>query len=159
VLVAGEDAGEIGTLGVHIRLVVPADSGGRIVSNPPDRTRAPVAYADVLYELALDVTPAVASAPAEHSPADAEGVLRSPQSGRFYHRPAPGEPAFAAEGAIVADGNPIGLIEVMKTFSHVPYRAGGGLPARARFVRYVARDGGDVRAGDALAELAPAEGT
>src|SRR5688572_19734661 len=82
--------------------------------------------------------------------------LRAPQSGRFYHRPAPGEPAFADAGAPLADGQPIGLIEVMKTFTHVPYSAGAGLPARARLVRFVASDGGDVRQGDPLIEVGPA---
>jgi hypothetical protein len=44
----------------------------------------------------------------------------------------------------------------MKTFSTVPYRASKGLPARARVVRWLAADGGDVQKGDPILGLEPA---
>jgi biotin carboxyl carrier protein len=56
-------------------------------------------------------------------------------------------------GAEIADGTPVGLIEVMKTFNHVVYRSSAGLPPRARVKRLVAGDGADVRQGDVLIEL------
>ncbi|MEZ5974739.1 MAG: biotin/lipoyl-containing protein [Planctomycetota bacterium] len=83
-------------------------------------------------------------------------ILRSPQSGRFYHRPSPGEAAFAEVGTVLEAGQPVGLIEVMKTFAHVPYASKGGLPARARVVRVLAGDGADVDSGTPLFEVEPA---
>jgi biotin carboxyl carrier protein len=80
-------------------------------------------------------------------------VLRSPQSGRFYQRPAPGEPQFVVAGGEIAEGTPVGLIEVMKTFTHVVYRASSSLPPRARLKRFIAGDGADVRQGDVLIEI------
>ena len=73
------------------------------------------------------------------------------------HRPAPAEPPFVTLGGAVADGQPIGMIEVMKTFSHVLYRASGTLPKRARLTRWIAADGADVKSGDALFELERAD--
>ena len=57
-------------------------------------------------------------------------------------------------GAVVEAGQPIGLIEVMKTFAHVRY-GGEGLPARARIVRVLVEDGAEIGAGDPLYEVAP----
>jgi len=161
VLAPGQSAGTVETLGRARHLVVPDDVGGRIVSEPPALTRAPVGYGDVLYELEPI---AAGSAAAARSPAAAARapsgssalVLPSPQAGRFYHRPAPGDAPFVSVGAIVEDGETIGMIEVMKTFSHVPYRAGGSLPPRAKVLRAIAADGADVKRGDPLLEVEPA---
>jgi len=49
----------------------------------------------------------------------------------------------------------VGLIEVMKTFTHVPYHATGGLPARARVVRWIVGESADVSEGDPLLEVEP----
>ena len=158
VLVPGQRAGTISTLGRPRALVVPAGTGGRIASEPPALTRAPVGYGDVLYELEPAEVGAAAPATAAPSASIRSGalVLAAPQAGRFYHRPSPGDPPFVAAGAIVEDGQPVGMIEVMKTFSHVPYRATGALPRRAKVARIVAADGAAVRLGDPLLELEPA---
>jgi biotin carboxyl carrier protein len=58
-------------------------------------------------------------------------------------------------GRELEPGTPIGLIEVMKTFAQVVYRAERGLPARARIVRVLARDGADVDEGAPLIAVAP----
>ena len=98
----------------------------------------------------------------EHGPgADptttADGLfVRAPHSGRFWHRAAPGEPAFVAVGASLEPGQSIGLIEVMKTFSHVRYEASGGLPERARIARMIGEDGEEVAEGTPLVEVAAA---
>jgi biotin carboxyl carrier protein len=47
------------------------------------------------------------------------------------------------------------MIEVMKTFAHVPYRAAGSLPKRAKVLRLIAGDGADVKQGDPLLEVEP----
>lgn len=158
VLVPGQRAGTLTALGAARALLVPADAGGRIVSDPPALLRAPVGFGDVLYELEAVSAAGPARPPKEAPRAATSGalVLPSPQAGRFYHRPAPGDPPFVAVGAIVEDGQPIGMIEVMKTFSHVPYRAGGSLPRRARVLRALAADGADVKRGDPLLEVEPA---
>jgi biotin carboxyl carrier protein len=164
VLVPGQPAGSLITLGHASTLIVPADVHGVVASAPPASSRSPVGFGDALYEIAATS----ASAPAARASRDADErarsgslVLRSPQTGRFYHRPSPGDPAFVSAGSIVEDGRPIGLIEVMKTFSHVPYLASGGvatggLPKRARIVRMLANDGEDVRQGAPLCEVEPA---
>ena len=156
-LAPGEIAGVLVSLGREIELIVPEGASGVVVSKTPERARQPVGYGDVLYELASEAGAERAPRVAAASVVASGGLaLRAQQSGRFYHRPAPNEPAFVAPDSIVKDGTPIGMIEVMKTFSHVIYRSGGALPARARVVRIVARDGADVKIGDVLLELAEA---
>ncbi len=155
ILAPGETAGFLAQLGRTFELVVPEGAHGVIENDVPDLVLAPVGYGDVLYRLAplthaSRTTQDGAQVEAAHGN---ELVLRAPQSGRFYHRPAPGEPPFVSAGDAVVEGRPVGLLEVMKTFSHVHYKAAGGLPARARVVRWRAKDGADVKAGDALLEV------
>lgn len=155
VLSAGDVAGVIETLGVSRELVVPASVIGRIVSDVPERVHEPVAYRSVLYTL----SPIGASATlAEHDDADASIgadalVFRAPYSGRFWQRPSPNDPAFVSAGDTFGEGATIGLIEVMKTFTHLHYDAGGALPKRARAVRLLVDDGAEVSQGDPLIEL------
>lgn len=159
VLSPGQTAGRLEQLGRTLELVVPDDVSGRIESKAFERVHQPVGFRDVLYELA----PLAADAQSAQSASDASRsaksdaraglALRAAQSGRFYQRPAPGEPAFVEAGSIIEDGKPVGLIEVMKTFTHVVYRASGGLPQRAKVLRVVASDSAEVRAGDVLLEL------
>lgn len=162
----GALAGVLLVLGRAFELVVPDGVEGRVASQPPTRTRQPVGWGDLVYE----IEPAVATgggADRAHSGAspamgdDAHAgesgsiVVRSPQSGRFYLRPAPDEEPFVQVGAMVEEGQPIGLIEVMKTFAHVRC-VGPGLPARGRVARVVVVDGAEVGAGDPLIEVGPA---
>jgi len=154
----GQDAGTVLRLGRAITLVVPPGVSGLVTSPRPERVHAPVSYADVLYELSPLAGLAGQSSPSNEDPApkaDGRLVLRSPQSGRFYHRPSPDEDVLAPPGTALSEGTPVGLVEVMKTFAHVPYRAEGGLPARARVVRLLTADGADVSAGDPLLEVEP----
>ena len=158
VLSPGQEAGRLEQLGRAFVLVVPDEASGVITSSAPERVHHPVSYGDVLYELAPLRAAEGARATRAHAETRAAGLaLRSPQSGRFYHRSAPGEPAFVTAGDVVRDGQPVGLIEVMKTFTHVVYRAGSGLPPRARVLRVKAADGGEVRIGDVVLELEPAD--
>jgi acetyl-CoA carboxylase biotin carboxyl carrier protein len=158
VLTEGAAAGTVLVLGVAVPLVVPKGASGRIVSERPERVREPVGYGTVLYELVpLAAESGLPSGPDADPSATADGLfVRAPHSGRFWHRAAPGEPAFVAVGAPLEPGKPIGLIEVMKTFSHVRYEASGGLPERARVVRIVAQDGEEVAEGTPLVEVAAA---
>jgi biotin carboxyl carrier protein len=156
VLTAGQTAGVLTTLGRSVRLFVPDGVRGVIATDPPSRTREPVDFGRVLYALeplgAGDVVaPVAAAAQSAHGL-----VLPSPSSGRFYHRPSPSEPPFAKPGDVLEPNRPVGLIEVMKTFGHVPYRAAGGLPKRAKLVRYLVDEGAEVRDGEPLIEVEPA---
>jgi biotin carboxyl carrier protein len=156
VLSGGQFAGELITLNQRHRLLVPAGVHGVVRSKPPTQLRAPVAYGELLYELgALAAGEFAAGAVAtDDAHGDTELSLRCLQAGRFYHRSAPGEASLCEVGRELEVGTPIGLIEVMKTFTQVVYRAERSLPARARIVRVVARDGGDVDEGDVLVVVA-----
>lgn len=152
-LAPGQDAGALLRLGTAARLVVPEGVRGVVSSARPERVHAPVGHSDVLYEL-TELAGADPGQAVEASGGKGGAlVLPSPQSGRFYHRSAPGAAPFVQAGDALEAGTPVGLIEVMKTFSYVPYRPGDGLPARAGVVRMIAGDGADVRAGDPLVEI------
>jgi acetyl-CoA carboxylase biotin carboxyl carrier protein len=155
----GQFAGVLTMLGRSISLRVPADVRGAITTPARERVSVPVGFGDVLYELSTSTAgPPKPEASAIRAPSATGASLQlpSPQTGRFYHRSAPGEPAFVAAGQTIEDGEPVGLLEVMKTFSHVPYRSGGGLPRRAKVVRVLAKDGADVKQGEPLLEVEPA---
>ncbi len=157
VVAEGEEVGAIRVLGVTLRLVVPPGARGRVANERPERVLAPVQYGETLYELEAAGADAPEAALAEAAPpAASELVVRSPHAGRFWHRAAPGEAPFVVEGGILEDGQPIGLVEVMKTFTRVPYRAVGGLPARARVRRIFVGDGAETEPGQALLEVEPA---
>lgn len=154
----GMIAGSLQILGRSVDLVVPAGAGGAVVGAAPRARVAPVGFGDELYRLDPEGAPAAAALTASGGPeleGDAMAVTAS-QSGRVWHSPSPGEPAFAKAGDVLEDGSPICLIEVMKTFSTVPYRAEGGLPARARVVRWLAADGDDVEPGGGILVVEPA---
>jgi biotin carboxyl carrier protein len=160
VVAPGESAGILTRLGMSFELRVPHSAYGTVVSDPPDLVRQPVGYGDVLYRLASSATsaPTAPTKSSERAADTTQGlVLHAPQSGRFYHRPAPGEPAFVTAGSIVKDGQPVGMIEVMKTFSHVTWRSTPGQPASVRVVALAAADGADVKVGDVLLKLEPVQ--
>jgi acetyl-CoA carboxylase biotin carboxyl carrier protein len=51
--------------------------------------------------------------------------ILSPLPGTFYRKPAPDKPVFKSEGDIVAVGEIVGLVEVMKSFIEVHADVGG----------------------------------
>lgn len=51
--------------------------------------------------------------------------IQSPLPGTFYRKPAPEEPNFVEDGASIAAGDTIGLVEVMKTFHEVKAETAG----------------------------------
>ena len=74
--------------------------------------------------------------------------ILSPLPGTFYRKPAPDKPSFKAEGDVVAVGEVIGLIEVMKSFIEVHADAAG------KIVRFLVDNEAPVMAGDPLVEVA-----
>lgn len=152
---AGQDAGVLTVLGRAHDLVVPTGVTGRIAEERPERVREPVEVGQVLYRVVPFAGDENASL-LEDDVAAGGPVVTAPQSGRFYHRPSPGEPAFVEVGGELTPGAPVGLIEVMKTFARVPYATTGGLPERARVVRWLAGDGDEIQRGQPLLEVEPA---
>jgi acetyl-CoA carboxylase biotin carboxyl carrier protein len=74
-------------------------------------------------------------------------TVLAPLPGTFYRRPAPDQDPFQTEGATVAVGATMGLIEVMKTFNPVTAEQAG------RLARYLVDDQDAVMAGQPLYEL------
>lgn len=155
----GQVAGVIRKLGQSFELCVPAGVSGRVLNARPELINAPVSYGSVLYSLAALSSEEAQAGPKSESVADSSGAssFRSPHAGRFWHRPAPNEPAFVEPGQALQNGEPIGLIEVMKTFTHLNYEATGSLPQRAKVARILVADGDEVSEGDVLLELHPSE--
>lgn len=161
----GAPLGELEILGQRHRLRAPAGagtpawSGGLVMERPgPRLARRPVAYGDVLLRLDPEASPAGVGpgADAAAAEADAQGlVFRTPLSGRFYARPAPGEAPFVTVGDVIEAGQAVALLEVMKTFNRITYGA-EGLPARARVLAVVPADQDDVDEGDVLLRVEPA---
>lgn len=156
-LTAGASAGSVRSLGRSFELVVPAGATGRIVTDKPERVHKPVGYGTTLYELAAhDAQTVTGEEETDNAAATGAPAFLAPHSGRFWHRPTPNDPPFVEVGAVVEAGQTIGLIEVMKTFTHLSYRPGPDLPQRARITGIPAGDGAEVTEGDALLEVEPA---
>jgi biotin carboxyl carrier protein len=155
-LAPGQPAGVLLCLGQATTLIVPEGTHGIVVSARPERVHAPVGYGDLVLELdPSGVSGVGARTDAAHGES-AGPVVRATQGGRFYRRAAPAQPPFVDVGAIVEAGTPLGLIEVMKTFSHVVYQPLAGLPSRARVTRVLIEDGADLEVGTPMLEVEPA---
>ena len=153
--------GELVVLGRAITLVAPRAAGASAASAASGiaiqlaPTAHAVGYGDVLVTLdpSLSIAASARNEDPTAAPSAVDGqVFRAPTSGRFYGRSAPDKPPFVAEGAQLAHGTTICLLEVMKTFHRVTY-GGPDLPATARVVRVLVADGDDVNAGDPLLAL------
>ncbi|MDF2230948.1 acetyl-CoA carboxylase [Albimonas sp. CAU 1670] len=73
--------------------------------------------------------------------------IRSPLPGTFYRKPAPDQPPFVEDGASVAAGDVVGLVEVMKSFHEVKAEAAGDN------IRFKLENEDAVTAGALLAEM------
>ena len=156
VVAPGMAAGALQRLEGTVQLTIPPGVRGAVVTDPPERVLSPAGFGEALYRVAPAGAGEAASTSDAPEDAGAGLVLLSEQSGRVWHRPGPGEDPFCAPGSVLEDGAAVCLVEVMKTFSTLPYRPIKGLPARARVVRWIAADGADVQKGDPILELEPA---
>jgi len=152
-------AGVLTQAGRRYRLRLPADAVGFVCEAPTDaRKSIDVEWGQELFRVAALTDESATRAwrdpevEAEKTPTD---VLVAPTDGVFYARPSPGAPAFVSPGDTLTTGQPVGLIEVMKTFNHVPF-AGPGVPASAVTGEILVADGEEVRAGDAILRYEPA---
>ena len=74
-------------------------------------------------------------------------TIHAPLPGTFYRSPAPDQPPFKNDGDAVAAGDPVGLIEVMKTFTQVVAEETG------KILRFLVDNEDPVMAGEPLYEL------
>jgi acetyl-CoA carboxylase biotin carboxyl carrier protein len=79
---------------------------------------------------------------------DGERVIRSPLPGTFYRAATPEDDPYVADGGLVAPGDVIGLVEVMKMFTEVTAQEHGVVD------HFLAESGEAVQAGQALVSLA-----
>ena len=73
--------------------------------------------------------------------------ILSPLPGTFYRRPAPDQPAYKDDGDAVAEGDVIGLVEVMKSFNEVKAEVSGTV------VKFLVDNEDPVMAGQPLVEI------
>jgi acetyl-CoA carboxylase biotin carboxyl carrier protein len=74
-------------------------------------------------------------------------TIKATMPGVFYRRPSPDADPYVAEGAEVAAGQTVALIEVMKTFNELKAGSAG------TFTRFLLEDGDEVEMGQDVAEL------
>lgn len=72
-------------------------------------------------------------------------------TGVFYLAPSPEEPVFVDVGAVIQEGQQVGIIEAMKMLNVLESERPG------RLVRILVEDGASVEAGTPLFELQPVE--
>jgi acetyl-CoA carboxylase biotin carboxyl carrier protein len=132
-----------------------AGSGGPEPVAPPEP--APSA-ADNTPPAAAPAAPAEPPAPAEPGPAaraatDSEPaggtLVTSPSVGLFWRAPSPGAPPFVEEGAHVAAGDTIAIVEVMKLMNHVVAPVAGVLTS------VLVENGATVEFGQPLVSINP----
>lgn len=73
--------------------------------------------------------------------------IKSPVPGTFYRRPAPDQPPFKEVGDSVAEGDTVGLVEVMKSFHEIPSDSSGKVSS------FPLEDAQPVMAGQVICEL------
>ena len=115
--------------GVSIR--VARHSGGAV-------TRARAA------ESAAVTPPTIASTPLPIDPAQHPGVVASPMVGTAYLAPEPGARPFVEVGTLVKTGEPLMIIEAMKTMNQIP------APRSGTVIQILVDDGQPVEYGQPL---------
>lgn len=77
----------------------------------------------------------------------AEKTVKAPMPGTFYRRPDPESETYVEEGDTVSAGDPVGLIEVMKSFHEIKAEEDGTVS------KFLVGDEEAVSAGQDLVEL------
>jgi biotin carboxyl carrier protein len=80
-------------------------------------------------------------------------AVTTPMDGSFWRRTAPGAAPLAEVGAMLEKGDPVGLIEVMKTYT--PLRS----PVQGELIAFEKKDGDSVQASQAVAWIRPSTPT
>jgi acetyl-CoA carboxylase biotin carboxyl carrier protein len=145
-------------------LRMPRDAYGRITEVFIPNAYKPVEYGQPLFVVdphALDEgsgsAGGAAGAAAAGEAADAGLItVEAPSDGIFYRRPSPDAPPYVEVGAEVSAGSMLGLVEIMKCFHQITY-GGLGLPPSGTITKILAEDASEVRFGQALFHVKPAE--
>lgn len=148
----GSPIGTLTQLNRHFSLRLRGAAAGRVVDGAPRPHAQAVEFGQELFRLRPLVDEAARVAEADAVPgglAVGDRPVVAPTDGVFYRKPAPDAPDLVKAGDRLQRGQPIGLIEVMKTFNQILYE-GGDLPDEAEVVEVRALDATDVRAGDVL---------
>ena len=95
-------------------------------------------------ESASPAPAAVASTPLPIDPAQHPGVVASPMVGTAYLAPEPGARPFVEVGAVVKSGEPLMIIEAMKTMNQIP------APRPGTVIQILVDDGQPVEYGQPL---------
>ena len=148
--------GVLRRLKTDYRLVLPGGVQGRVASVDDESRRVvAVEHGELLLRLTHDErkVPAGAASSGSKAPAggtaEGEFAVRAPTAGVFYRRSAPGASSFVEVGQTVRRGQPVGLVEVMKTF-HQILMEGRDAPARGEVTGIRCEDGEVVTAGQVL---------
>ncbi len=78
---------------------------------------------------AMAASPGSAAAPAAADPAKHPGAVKSPMVGTAYRAPEPGAAPFIEIGTRVNQGDPLLIIEAMKTMNQIPATKAGTVTA------------------------------
>ena len=149
--------GLLGCLNRRFVLTLPDNVGGTVEAAGRPRS-VPVEYGQTLFHLVRPgdetggagrtrTTAQEGSGDRKLSPGSR--AIRSPTDGVFYCRPSPDAAPFVQTGQRVRRGQPLGLVEVMKTFNQIVY-GGVGLPDEAEVVEICCSDAEEVGAGQVL---------
>lgn len=95
-------------------------------------------------EAAAPVPTTVAATPLPIDPAQHPGVVASPMVGTAYLAPEPGARPFVEIGALVKTGEPLMIIEAMKTMNQIP------APRAGTVIQILVDDGQPVEYGQPL---------
>jgi acetyl-CoA carboxylase biotin carboxyl carrier protein len=154
----GSDVGTLEQLHRRFRLVMPEGAAGLVSDGLPPLRSVSVEYGQQLFRLAPVGSikngeaaggGAVPGQPAgEKLAADTRAVV-SPTDGVFYRKPSPDAAPFVQVGGRVKRGQPVGLVEVMKTFNQILYD-GPGFPEEAEVVEIRAEDAQEIGVGEIL---------
>lgn len=151
----GSRVGRLRSLNRRVDLVMPDGVAGTVLPLGHARVE-PVGYGQLLFRLDPRPFGPGGTSPSKRARGSAEAGLprgaravTAPTDGVFYSRPSPAAAPFVQVGDRLRLGQPVGLVEVMKTFHQIVYE-GPGFPERAEVLELRCVDGEEVRAGQAL---------
>ena len=155
----GSTIGTLSQLNRRFRLVLPAGAAGRVEEGVTRHRRTAVEHGQLLLTLAAAALDTDVRGPAATQldryekggarlPPGARAII-APTDGVFYLRPAPDAEPFVREGQRLRRGEPVGLVEVMKTFNQIVYD-GAGAPEEVEVVEVRVSESREVRAGEIL---------
>jgi acetyl-CoA carboxylase biotin carboxyl carrier protein len=125
----------------------------RLTRTPPTEAVTPIPARDTASRAPAHID---AASPGAHTPAPAAAVaplhtLYAGIVGTFYRASAPDQPPFVQLGDLVAEGQPLGLIDAMKMLNQVEADRAG------RITAILAEDGAKVSGQTPLFQIAAAE--